>query len=148
MANQREYTLAKGLTDFDGGDIGRAVKPAIQATMRPRFRAINPKSMTRPVAKIVSVSKAGSTTWTLTLDRTCASAGLVTGNYCTVKGVRDQTNFANIATPTQITVTGANTLTLVSTTGTATSYGGSLTITNGAGLLEDMFELRVQYGDR
>ena len=25
MANQREYTLAKGLTDFDGGDIGRAV---------------------------------------------------------------------------------------------------------------------------
>ena len=111
--------------------IRTAVKPAIQATMRPRFRAIRPKSMTRPVAKIVSVSKAGSTTWTLTLDRTCASAGLVTGNYCTVKGVRDQTNFANFATPAQITVTGANTLTLVGTTGTATSYGGSLILTNG-----------------
>lgn len=111
--------------------IRTAVKPAIQATMRPRFRAINPKSMTRPVAKIVSVSKAGSTTWNITLDRTCASAGLVTGNYCTVKGVRDQTNFANFATPAQITVTGANTLTLVSTTGTATSYGGSLILTNG-----------------
>jgi len=25
MANQREYTLAKGLVDFDGGDLGRAV---------------------------------------------------------------------------------------------------------------------------
>ena len=111
--------------------IRTAVKPAIQATMRPRFRAVNPKSMTRPVAKIVSVSKAGSTTWNITLDRTCASAGLVTGNYCTVKGVRDQTNFANFATPAQITVTGANTLTLVGTTGTATSYGGSLILTNG-----------------
>ena len=111
--------------------IRTAVKPAIQATMCPRFRAVNPKSMTRPVAKIVSVSKAGSTTWNITLDRTCASAGLVTGNYCTVKGVRDQTNFANFATPAQITVTGANTLTLVGTTGTATSYGGSLILTNG-----------------
>lgn len=111
--------------------IRTAVKPALQATMRPCFRAVSPKSMSRPVAKVVSVAKAGSTTWTLTLDRSCASAGLVTGNYCTVKGVRDQTNFANFATPAQITVTGANTLTLVGTTGTATSYGGSLILTNG-----------------
>ena len=111
--------------------IRSAVKPAIQSTLRPRFRAINPKSMTRPVAKIVSIVKTASTTWNITLDRTCASAGLVTGNYCTVKGNRDQVNFANFSTPAQITVTGANTLQLTGTTGTATGYGGSLILTNG-----------------
>lgn len=105
-----------------------AVKPSQDAGLRARFRLYKPENMTRPVAKILSIVKAGSTTWTITTD---GPHGLTTGNYVTVKGNRDQTNFAAITTPTVITVTGANTLTLVSTTGTATGYGGSLILCNG-----------------
>jgi len=118
-------------TAWSNRAVRSAVKPAAQAILRPRFRVVTPKSMSRPVAKIVSIVKSGSTTWTITLDRPCATAGLVTGNYCTVKGVRDQTGFANFATPVAITVTGANTLTLIGVTGTATSYGGALILANG-----------------
>lgn len=105
-----------------------AVKPSVNRQLRPRFRGVNPKSMSRPVAKIEAISKAGSTTWNI---QTVTPHGLATGNYCTVKGVRDQTNFANFATPVAIIVTGADTLTLVGTTGTATSYGGFLCLANG-----------------
>jgi len=105
-----------------------AVKPSQDAALRARFRLYQPENMTRPVAKILSIVKAGSTTWTVTTD---GAHGLVTGNYVTVKGNRDQTNFAAFATPVAIIVTGANTLTLIGTTGTATGYGGSLILCNG-----------------
>lgn len=106
-----------------------SVKPAIQASLRPRIRAYRPKSMTRPVAKIVSISKSGSTTATV---NTAAPHGLVTGNYVTIKGVRDTTNFASFATPVQVTVTSATQFTLVMGTAvTATSYSGAVILTNG-----------------
>jgi len=109
--------------------IRSAVKPDYQASLSPRLRACCPKSMTRPVAKIVSISKAGSTTATVTTD---GAHGRVSNEYVTIKGVRDQTNFANFATPVQITVTGANTFTLtVAGVYTGTSYGGSVILANG-----------------
>ena len=105
-----------------------AVKPSQNADLRARFRLYQPLNMTRPVAKISSISKAGSTTWTVTTNE---AHGLTTGNYVTIKGNRDQTNFAAFATPAVITVTGANTFTVVGTTGTATGYGGSVILCNG-----------------
>jgi len=85
--------------------------------------------MSRPIAKIVSAVKTGTTTATVTTD---ISHGLVNGNWVTVKGNRDITNFAPIATPVQVTVTGANTFTIVwGAAVTATGYGGSVIITNG-----------------
>ena len=105
-----------------------AVKPSQSADLRARFRLYQPLNMTRPVAKISSISKAGSTTWTVTTNE---AHGLTTGNYVTIKGNRDQTNFASFATPAVITVTGANTFTVVGTTGTATGYGGSVILCNG-----------------
>ena len=106
-----------------------SVKPAVQVALRPRFRAYRPKSMTRPVAKIVSISKSGTTTATV---NTASAHGLTTGNWVTIKGVRDQTNFANISTPTQVTVTSATQFTVVlGSAVTATSYGGAVILTNG-----------------
>lgn len=105
-----------------------AVKPGVAENLRTRFRLYQPLNMTRPVASIVTVSKAGSTTWTVTTED---AHNLTTGNWVTIKGVRDQTNFPSFATPVQVTVTGANTFTLVSLTGTATSHGGSVILTNG-----------------
>jgi len=105
-----------------------AVKPSIGLPLYPRFRVYQPVGMSRPVAKIVSIAKAGSTTWTVTTE---AAHGLTTGNYVTIKGSRDQTNFAAFATPVAVIVTGANTFTLIGTTGTATGYGGSVCLTNG-----------------
>ena len=113
---------------YNNRGLRTAVKPSLNRQLRPRFRGVNPKSMSRPVARIKAISKAGSTTWTI---QTLAPHGLVTGNYCTVKGVRDQANFANFATPVTVTVTGVDTRTLTGTTGTAASYGGFLCLANG-----------------
>lgn len=106
-----------------------SVKPAIQSELRPRFRAYCPKSMTRPVAEIVSISKTGTTTGTV---NTALPHGLVTGNYVTIKGVRDQTNFANFSVPVAVTVVTPTQFTLViGSAVTATSYGGAVILTNG-----------------
>jgi hypothetical protein len=105
-----------------------AVKPSIHLPLYPRFRVYQPVGMSRPVGEITTISKAGSTTWTVT---TRNAHNLITGNYVTIKGNRDQTNFAAFATPVAVTVTGANTFTLIGTTGTATGYGGSVCLING-----------------
>jgi len=105
-----------------------AVKPSIHLPLYPRFRIYQPPGMSRPVAKITTIAKAGSTTWTVT---TAVAHNLVTGNYVTIKGNRDQTNFAAFATPVAVTVTNATTFTLIGTTGTATGYGGSVCLING-----------------
>lgn len=106
-----------------------AVKPNYNKTLRPRLRLYCAPGLTRPVAKIISVSKAGSTTWTVTHD---GAYPFQTGNYVTLKGNRDQTNFAGFTSPTGITVVDATHFTLVGTTGTAVGYGGSVILCNGA----------------
>ena len=106
-----------------------AVKPAVQSKLTPRFRIHQPYSMSRPIAKIVSISKAGTTTATIT---TGVAHNLTTGNYVTIKGVYDQTNFASITTPTAVTVLNATQFTIVHGSAvTATSYGGSVIMCNG-----------------
>lgn len=95
-----------------------------------RFRATNNPSLTTPVAQIVSVSKAGSTTATVTTD---VPHGLTTSDLINTYGVRDTTNFANltsatavasIVSPTQFTVIWGASV-------TATSYGGYVSRVNG-----------------
>lgn len=115
-------------TTWTGRASRTAVKPSVQAELRPRFRLYKPVGMSMPVAKIVSVSKSGSTTWTIVHD---GAYTFQTGQYVTIKGVRDQTNFASFSTPATITVTNSTTFTLTGTTGTATSYGGTVCICNG-----------------
>ena len=102
-----------------------------QGALQPRLRFVNPISMTRPVAKVVSATKAGTTTTTVTMDVTPTSAGIYVNSYVTLRNVRDQVNWANSATAAQVTAVndGAKTITLVwGVSATATSYGGSVVL--------------------
>lgn len=106
-----------------------AVKPSLQSRLRSRFRVYQPEGMSRPVAKIVSISKSGSTTATVTHD---GGYTFQTGQYVTIKGVADQTNFGASATPVALTVTGPTTFTITHGSAvTATSSGGSIILCNG-----------------
>lgn len=44
------------------------VKPGWQKKLYAKYNAISPKSMTRPIAEIVSIVKTGTTTATVTTD--------------------------------------------------------------------------------
>lgn len=106
------------------------VKPSNSVYLQPRFRIYSPQGMARPVAKIISATKTGTTTATVT---TAGAHGLVTGNYVTCKGSRDGTNWGNMGTPTVITVLNATQFTVVwGLAVTATIYGGSVHLNNGS----------------
>lgn len=104
------------------------VKPSGARRLKPRMRAVVAPGATRPVAKIVSITKTGSTTWTVVHDGAYA---FQTGQAVTIKGNRDHTNFAAFATPTAITVVDGFTFTLTGVTGTAVGYGGAVILCNG-----------------
>jgi hypothetical protein len=95
-----------------------------------RFRAKNHKSFSRPAGKIVSATKSGTTTTTITFDQ---PHDLTTGDQIVVYGIRDQTNFANLATPTAVaSVVDATRITVaLGIAATATSYGGVVFRVNG-----------------
>ena len=126
MASRDAVLVQDRATDANAGYSVRyrstQIVPNPARTYRTRFRVRSTPSLTRPIAKIVSIVKAGSTTATVTTD---VPHGLVTGNYVGFYGVNNQTNFANQTTHLACTVTGANTFTVVhGASATATSYGG------------------------
>ena len=100
-----------------------------------RIRAHNADDLSRPVGKIISAVKSGTTTATITLDR---DHGLPAGALVTVYGIRDQAAaaFPNIVTATAITgIPASNQIQIVIGTGTAnTSYGGYVAVVNGGNL--------------
>ena len=107
------------------------VKPANELDYYVRFRAVSPKSISKPIAKIVSATKAtATTTATIVTD---VPHGLTTSSYVTIKGIANQTVFANLTTPTIVaSVIDANTFTIIIGTATiATSYGGAVILCNG-----------------
>jgi hypothetical protein len=99
------------------------VIPSPDAIYKLRIRATNNKSLTVPVGKIVSVTKAGSTTATIEFE---AAHGLTTSDQIVIYGIRDQTNFANLTTPTAVlSVVDADTITIAfGASASTTSYGG------------------------
>jgi hypothetical protein len=104
------------------------IKADWSKTFKPRF-AIRGAGVSNIAAKIVSAVKAGSTTATVT---TAAAHNLVTGNYVTIYGIRDQVNFANQATPVAVTVVDSVTFTVaLGASATATAYGGSVVLNHG-----------------
>ena len=111
------------------------VVPDASKLYKLRIRATNAADLTRPVAKIISAVKSGSTTATITLDR---DHGLTVGALVTVYGIRDQASaaFPNLVTATAITgVPDTNKIQVVIGTGTAnTSYGGFVSVVNGGNL--------------
>lgn len=106
-----------------------SVKPAWQKQVVAKYSAVSPKSMTRPIAKIVSAVKTGTTTATITTD---VPHWLTTSNYVTIKGIRDTTNFPALTTATVVASTPSSTTFTIVIGGavTATSYGWSVIIAN------------------
>jgi hypothetical protein len=109
------------------------VVPRATQSYKLRFRFTNDKSLTVPTAKIVSASKAGSTTATIT---TSTAHGLTTGDFIVIYGIRDQTNFANLTTATAVVSTPTSTTFTIAfgASTTATSYGGMVSRVNGANI--------------
>jgi hypothetical protein len=112
------------------------VCPNPAAAYRLRFRANNNKSLTVPVAQIVSATKTGTTTATIV---THVAHGLVQGDPALVYGIRDQaaTAFPNLLTATAVaSVVDAATFTIViGTAATVTSYGGYVAKVQGGNLM-------------
>ena len=111
------------------------VVPDSSKKYKLRIRANNAQDISRPVGKIISAVKSGSTTATITLDR---PHGLTVGALITVYGLRDQSAaaFPNLTAATAITgVPAPDKLQVVIGTGTAnTSYGGFVAVVNGGNL--------------
>ena len=90
-----------------------------------RFRATNVDSLPIPNGKIVSAVKTGSSVATIT---TAADHGLTTGDFITIYGIGDSTNFANQTAQVQVaSVPTSTTLTV--------SFGASVSATSAGGLV-------------
>lgn len=109
----------------------RQVVPSPDKSYKPRIRVTSYPGLTRPVAKIVSVQKTGTTTAIVTTN---VPHGLSVLDYINTFGVRDQTNFANLATATVVSAIDSPTVFRVvwGTAVTATSYGGYVSRVNGS----------------
>lgn len=107
-----------------------------------RFRVKNLANLSRPVAKISSASKSGSTTATIT---TLAPHGLTVGDFIQIYGILDQTNFANLTTSTAVaTVIDANNFTIAfGASATSTSSGGFVVLNNGSVALPGAINLAI-----
>lgn len=108
-----------------------SVVPSADKDYNLRFRVSNNKGLTVPSAKIVTASKSGTTTATISTD---AAHGLTVGDYVVIYGIRDTANFLPLATPTVVaSVLSSTQFTLVygGTTATVTSYGGFVARVNG-----------------
>jgi hypothetical protein len=104
-----------------------------------RIRATNNKSLTVPVAQIVSAVKSGTTTATINTDR---PHGLVANDPVVIYGIRAQgaAEFPNLTTATVVaSVTSSTQFTIViGTAGTITSYGGYVAKVQGGNLMSSL----------
>lgn len=117
--------------------------PSPDALYKLRFKVSNRRGLTVPVAKIVSVSKTGTTTATVTTD---VAHGLTTADFVNTYGVRDLTNFANLSTATAVaSIVSPTQFTIIwGAAVTATSYGGLVARVNGGVSIQGAISLSVQ----
>jgi hypothetical protein len=107
-----------------------------------QVRAKIMRASTRAVARILSATKSGTTTATIV---TTAPHGLTSTDLVQVYGVRDQTNFPNLAAQTAITVIDPTTFTVViGATTTGTSAGGAVFMNEGSVLAPGAIGQAVQ----
>lgn len=86
--------------------------------------------MTRPVARITSIAKSGTTTATITTD---VPHNLSVDRTISIYGVRDLTNFPNLTTAVQVAsvISSTQFTAVIGTAVTATSQGGSVVLQDG-----------------
>jgi hypothetical protein len=109
--------------------------PSVIPKYKLRFRAVNSKALSVPVAQIVTAAKTGTTTATITTN---VAHGLTTADLITIYGIRDQaaSSFPNLLTATAVaSVIDATSFTVViGTAATVTSRGGYVARVNGGNL--------------
>jgi len=109
--------------------------PSVIPKYKLRFRAVNSKALSVPVAQIVTAAKTGTTTATITTN---VAHGLTTADLITIYGIRDQaaSSFPNLLTATAVdSVIDATKFTVViGTAATVTSRGGYVSRVNGGNL--------------
>jgi hypothetical protein len=107
-----------------------AIIPDPKLTYKVRLKIKSNKSVSRPIAKIISAIKSGTTTATITTD---VAHGLTTNDFVAIYGISNQTAFPNltsataiasIVSPTQFTI-------IIGSASTTTSYGGFVARVNG-----------------
>jgi hypothetical protein len=112
------------------------VCPDPSATYKFRIRANNAKSLTVLTAKVVSVSKPGTTVGTFTTE---TAHGLTTGDLIVYYGNSNvaAAAFPNLTTATAVTVLTATTFTVaaIGTAATVTGYGGVIAKVQAGNLL-------------
>lgn len=110
------------------------VTPSASKRYKFRLRVTNNKSLSTPVAQIITATKAGTTTATVTTD---VPHGLAAGDLVVAYGVRDQTNFANLVTATAVaSIVSPTQFTIVwGAAVTATTFGGYVAAVRGGNLL-------------
>ena len=111
------------------------VVPNPDVDYKVRFRATNNKSLTVPVAQIVSAVKSGTTTATITTD---VPHGLTTTDLVTIYGIRDQAaaSFPNLTSASAVAsvINSTQFTVVIGTAATVTSYGGYVSKVNGGNL--------------
>jgi hypothetical protein len=119
------------------------VTPNSLKNYKLRFRVTSNKGLTIPIAKIVSAVKSASAVATIT---TSSPHGLTTGDFIAIYGIRDQTNFANLTTATQVASTPTSTTFTISfgANTTATGYGGMVARVQGSNIPASFTTVAVQ----
>lgn len=112
-----------------------SVVPSISKTYKLRFRCTNNKALPIPNGKITSAAKSGTTTATITTE---TAHGLTTGDWVTVYGIGDSTNFPNVTTAVQVLSTPTTTTftMVIGAAVTATSAGGLVCRNQGSQVLQ------------
>jgi hypothetical protein len=134
MADRLQWSDSSidSLTQSTSRVLRTQVVPNPEKSYKLRLKSRSEPSLTVPSAQIVSVSKAGTTTATVTTN---VPHNLVTGDLIVGYGVRDVGTgfYPALSTPTAVTVTAANAFTVVwGTAATNTSFGGYISKVNAA----------------
>jgi hypothetical protein len=134
---------ADGNSSQSGGDKYHQGIPDEELSYRLHIRARNLDGLSKPIARITSIAKAGSTTATVTTD---VPHGLTVNSRVGIYGVRDQTNYPNSSDLPVASVPSATTFTVVigpSATVTDTN-GGVVFINHGLVNSPGAFNFAVQ----
>jgi len=145
--NAQEVTFSDRGVDTVGSFTTRQIITNVKPDDAKDYRLVidcrQPRSRPVPVAKIVSAVKTGTTTATITTD---VPHGLNALSYVQTYGIRDLTNFPNLAAATVVASIVSPTVFTIVIAGavTATSYGGAVTVCNGGQIQPGLIGQTVQ----
>lgn len=148
VLNQEDFSVVSRAPDTASPSSVTPLKwhqglPDEELEYKIRIRAKNLSNLTVPVAKIVSISKAGSTAATVTTD---VPHGLTTSDFIQIYGVRDITNFPNLTSQTAVASIVSPTQFVVTMAGvaTTTSAGGAVYVVQGSAAVSGISAVNIQ----